>query len=73
MTDYTPDTIRAIRRALGETQIRFALRLGVDTSAVSTWERGLHSPAPRAKEKLDEAAALAESKAMFIGDKERHK
>ena len=36
--------IRLIREALGETQVQFAARLGVQWITVSRWERGLNTP-----------------------------
>ena len=36
----SPEDIRRIRRVLGETQVRFAKRLGVDPVTVARWETG---------------------------------
>lgn len=38
------DDLRAARRAAGLTQVKLAIRLGVDPGAVSGWERGIRMP-----------------------------
>lgn len=40
----TPDTIRRLRAALGETQPEFARRLSVSVRAVARWEAGEDIP-----------------------------
>jgi transcriptional regulator with XRE-family HTH domain len=35
-----PEDVRRVRRLLGETQVRFAKRLGVDPVTVARWETG---------------------------------
>ncbi len=69
---FTPETIIAIRKATGLTQVRFALLLDMDTSAISTWERGLNHPGPRARERLQEVVDDLAAKGEHIGDAERH-
>ena len=51
--------IRLIREALGETQVQFAARLGVQWITVSRWERGLHKPSGLALGAIRDAEAAA--------------
>ena len=41
-------TVRARRKASGQTQQRLSERLGVSVMRVSEWERALSRPSPRA-------------------------
>lgn len=49
----TPQTIRNIREALGETQGTFAQRFGVSRHTVGKWERGKAFPSPTHRQKLE--------------------
>lgn len=48
----TPGYIRALRDALGWTQVELAERVGVDSMTVSRWERGAVRPSPAATKAL---------------------
>lgn len=54
-TDQTTSiaaNIKAARAQAGLTQRALAELVGVDTMAVSRWERGLHRPSPRLERRL---------------------
>tara|TARA_R100000234_G_scaffold103358_1_gene72807 strand:- start:507 stop:704 length:198 start_codon:yes stop_codon:yes gene_type:complete len=51
--------IRLIREALGETQVQFAARLGVQWITVSRWERGLNKPSSLVLDAIRDAEAAA--------------
>ncbi len=42
--DLTPEVLRAKRKALGLTQVKFAAELGVSAKTVSAWEHGKAAP-----------------------------
>jgi putative transcriptional regulator len=51
-TMQTPEEIRALRRAIGLSQERFAHRVGVTVAAVNRWERGHAKPSPLAQQAM---------------------
>ena len=53
--DFSSDRVKRIRIALGETQARFAQRIGVSPDMVHRWERGHAEPmrGPTIKALLD--------------------
>lgn len=62
----TPERIRKLRHALGDTQAEFAARLGVSVRAVAGWELGEHEPLPLAVQAM-EALAAAKAKRRRAG------
>ena len=55
----TGDQIKRIREALGLSQSKFAMWLGVSLSSLQDWEEGRHSPTKRAMRLLQKAEASA--------------
>jgi DNA-binding XRE family transcriptional regulator len=56
---WTARTIRNLRLAVRETQVRFAGRVGVNRSALSAWEAGKKNPSITHQATLDEIANSA--------------
>jgi putative transcriptional regulator len=54
---HTPDTIKALRLARGETQEQFAHAVGVTTPTVNRWENGHAAPSKHTARLLDALAA----------------
>lgn len=50
--EFTPEVLRAKRKELGLTQIKFAAELGVSAKTVSAWENGKVQPNEAVKEKI---------------------
>lgn len=67
----TANDARALRKALGLSQVKFAAKLGVDPSTVSVWERGLSQPSPLAQEKLRAILEAADAYGLYTADAER--
>lgn len=65
----TPNRIRALRLALGITQVDLARRVGVSASLLSRAERGEIRPWPRLRRAS--AEALGVSEAVLFGSAER--
>ncbi len=55
----SPDEVKAIRRALGLSQVKFAELLGCGWLAVHYWEQGKHKPKGMSVRALHEARRLA--------------
>lgn len=51
--DWTPDRLRALRAALGITQVELAYLIDYSASAVGLWESGQRRPGARACQLLD--------------------
>lgn len=54
---WTPERIKALRNAWGETQAQFAERLNVSKSAIRFWEQGQGKPSKLAEFVLDRVEA----------------
>ena len=48
----TPQEIKEMREALGDTQAQLARRLRVATETVNLWENGVHQPSKMAGKRL---------------------
>lgn len=62
-------TAQSLRKALGLSQVKFAAKLGVDTSTVSCWERGVNQPSPLAQEKIRALLDATIAKGEHIGQR----
>lgn len=58
--EWTPDRIRAVRKALGQTQEQFAVHFRLHPEAIRTWEQGRGNPSGPATVILDQLAERAE-------------
>lgn len=58
----TPEEIKFLRLALGDTQTQFARRLRVSLRAVAYWEKGTTRPLPAIEDKLRRLAARQREK-----------
>ena len=47
--EMTPKQIKQLRKKLGESQVKFAERVGVRQATVAEWETGKKKPSPLAE------------------------
>lgn len=62
----TPGHIKALREALGLTQVEFARRVRVNAQTVSRWERGEVRPNPAATSRIQRLQAAAKTKGIAV-------
>lgn len=61
---WTPERVRAVRKALGETQDQFARRFRLHPESIRTWEQGRGRPSGPASiilEQLEKQAGIPAS------------
>ena len=56
VTKFAPADVRSIREELGQTQIEFALMIGVSSATLRNWEQGRRQPEGPARALLRVAA-----------------
>ena len=52
--EVTPETIRALRNTLRQTQEQFATRLGVTLNTIRNWEQLRHKPKDSDRRRLEQ-------------------
>ena len=54
--------IKAIRKKLGLSQVKFAEQLGMSSMSVKRWESGAYSPSPLARKAIEVVYGIKEDK-----------
>ncbi len=63
---FRPEDVRAIRRRLGQSQVEFALLIGVSPATLRNWEQGRRTPDGPARALLRVAAANPRAVALAL-------
>lgn len=72
----TPEQIVAVRRSYGDTQVAFAVRLGINVENVRNWEQGKRTPRGPAvallrRAEVDLSAQASERDRAMVGRDDR--
>lgn len=63
---FKREELKRFRKAFGYSQEEFAARLGMDSKAVSEWERGKKNPLPQTVEKMCKVLGVQQSELLEV-------